>query len=61
MSNKETRFERPQKKTGGILSIEEQDNESGSDRSVHLHSILQLGTRTNTFLIVVKINGIQLK
>ena len=46
-----------QKKTGGIRSIEEQDD-SSSDSSEHLHAILQLGTRTNKFLVVVKINGI---
>ena len=46
-----------QKKTGSIRSIEEQDD-SSTDSSEHLHAILQLGTRTNKFLVVVKINGI---
>ena len=36
--------ERPQKKAGDIHSIEEKDD-SSSDSSEHLHSILQLGTK----------------
>ena len=37
-----------QKKTGGIRSIEEQDD-SSSDSSEHLHAILQLETQTSSW------------
>ena len=59
MSNKEK--DKPHKldrKAGGIRAIEEQDNDSSSDSLEHLHSILQLGTKPENFLINVKINGI---
>jgi len=59
-TKKQDKFERPQKKTGGIRFIEEQVN-SNSDSLEHLHSILQLGTRTNKFLIIVKVNGVPIE
>ena len=49
------------RKAGGIRAIEEQDNHSSSDSLEHLHSILQLGTKSENFLINVKINGISIE
>ena len=49
------------RKAGGICAIEEQDNDSSSDSLEHLHSILQLGTKSEKFLINVKINGISIE
>ena len=47
-------------KTHGISSLQE-ENESSSDSSEHLHTILQLGTKSNKFLIAVEINKVPLE
>ena len=49
------------RKAGGIRAIEEQDNDSSSGSLEHLHSILQLGTKSEKGLINVKINGISIE
>ena len=62
MSNKEKdKPDKLERKAGGILTIEKQDNDSSSDSLEHLHSIQQLGTKSAKFLINVKINSTSIK